>query len=98
MNRKVHRRTLLRLGLAASAGRATSSLAAGASGVPEEKQASSEDTMGVLVDTTLCIGCRKCEEACNRRNHLPRTAESFSDRDVLRSFRRPPDTPYTAVN
>ncbi|HSA24233.1 MAG TPA: hypothetical protein P5076_22420, partial [Myxococcota bacterium] len=29
-----------------------------------------------LVDLTLCIGCRKCEEACNRANHLPRPARS----------------------
>jgi len=98
MNRKVNRRTLLKLGLAASAGTATSSLAAGESQAPEEKQAPSEDTMGVRVDTTLCIGCRKCEEACNRRNHLPRTAESFSDRDILRSFRRPTETAFTVIN
>ncbi len=98
MNRKVNRRTLLKLGLAASAGTATSALAAGESGAPEEKQAPSEDTMGVLVDTTLCIGCRKCEEACNRRNHLPRTAESFSDRDILRSFRRPTESAFTVIN
>ncbi len=52
----------------------------------------------MLVDTTLCIGCRKCEEACNRRNHLPRTADSFSDRDVLRTFRRPSETAFTVVN
>ncbi len=54
--------------------------------------------MGVLVDTTICIGCRKCEEACNRRNRLPRSVEPFSDRDVLRSFRRPSVTAFTVVN
>jgi len=58
----------------------------------------SPDSVGVLVDTTLCIGCRKCEEACNRRNHLPRTAASFSDRGVLRSFRRPTTSAFTVVN
>ena len=52
----------------------------------------------MLVDTTLCIGCRKCEEACNRSNHLPRTAQSFSDRDVLRRFRRPSDVAFTVIN
>jgi Fe-S-cluster-containing dehydrogenase component len=62
------------------------------------KQARSPDMVGVLVDTTLCIGCRKCEEACNRRNNLPRTAESFSDREALRSFRRPSETAFTVVN
>jgi len=98
MNRKVHRRTLLKLGLAASAGTAGASLVAGASAAPEAMPAPPDNTMGVLVDTTLCIGCRKCEEACNRRNHLPRTAESFSDRDILRSFRRPTESAFTVVN
>ena len=98
MNRKVNRRTLLKLGLAASAGTATSAMAAGGPQAPQAAEVRSEDTVGVLVDTTLCIGCRKCEEACNRRNHLPRTAESFSDRDVLRSFRRPSETAFTVIN
>ena len=26
----------------------------------------SEDRMGVLVDTTVCIGCRRCEWACKK--------------------------------
>jgi formate dehydrogenase iron-sulfur subunit len=98
MNKKLNRRTLLRLGLAATAGGSTLSLAVGASQTQEEKQAPSADHMGVLVDTTLCIGCRKCEEACNRRNNLPRTAESFSNREILRSFRRPSETAFTVVN
>lgn len=58
----------------------------------------SPDYVGVLVDTTLCIGCRKCEEACNRRNQLPRTAEPFSDREALRTFRRPSENAFTVVN
>ena len=95
---KVNRRTMLKLGLAATAGASPRRVAAGESQTPTEKPASSPDYVGVLVDTTLCIGCRKCEEACNRRNHLPRTAESFSDRGILRSFRRPTDTAFTVVN
>jgi len=95
---KVNRRTVLKLGLAAAAGASPNRVAAGESQTPKEKPASSPDYAGVLVDTTLCIGCRKCEEACNRRNHLPRRAESFSDRDILRSFRRPTDTAFTVVN
>jgi formate dehydrogenase iron-sulfur subunit len=94
----LNRRTLLKLGIAATSGVAAPALAAQEAQTAKEKPASSPDYVGVLVDTTLCIGCRKCEEACNRRNHLPRTAESFSDRDVLRSFRRPTDTAFTVVN
>jgi formate dehydrogenase iron-sulfur subunit len=98
MDMQLNRRALLKLGLAATSGAATTALAAGASQTPKEELSSSSGYVGVLVDTTLCIGCRKCEEACNRRNHLPRTAESFSDRDILRSFRRPTETAFTVVN
>jgi formate dehydrogenase iron-sulfur subunit len=95
---KLNRRALLKLGLAATSGAAVPALAAQEPKPSKAKPASSPDYVGVLVDTTLCIGCRKCEEACNRRNHLPRTAESFSDRDVLRTFRRPTETAFTVVN
>ena len=98
MEKKFNRRTLLRLGLAATAGGSVPSLAVGAPQKPEEKQAPPPDHVGVLVDTTLCIGCRKCEEACNRRNNLPRTTEPFSDREILRTFRRPSETAFTVVN
>lgn len=54
--------------------------------------------VGCLVDTTLCIGCRKCEEACNRRNKLPRPEASFTDRSVFRRERRPVDKAFTVVN
>jgi len=89
-----NRRTLLKLGLLSTSALAGAPGAAGAS--PSEPPRS--DSMGVLADTTLCIGCRKCEEACNRRNRLPRGVESFADRDVLRSFRRPSATAFTVVN
>jgi formate dehydrogenase iron-sulfur subunit len=94
----LNRRALLTLGLAATSGVAVSALAANEPEAKKEKPAASQDYVGVLVDTTLCIGCRKCEEACNRRNHLPRTAESFADRDVLRAFRRPTENAFTVVN
>jgi formate dehydrogenase iron-sulfur subunit len=28
-------------------------------------------SMAILTDTTLCIGCEKCVEACRQENHLP---------------------------
>jgi formate dehydrogenase iron-sulfur subunit len=98
MEKKLNRRTLLRLGLAATAGASAAPLVAQEAQGRKEEAAPSPDYVGVLVDTTLCIGCRKCEEACNRRNHLPRTAESFSDRDILRTFRRPSESAFTVVN
>ncbi len=94
----VNRRTVLKLGVAAAATAVPGRAAAGETEPSPPVRPPSPEYVGVLADTTLCIGCRKCEEACNRRNHLPRTPESFSDRDVLRSFRRPTDTAFTVVN
>ncbi len=94
----VDRRTLLKLGLTAASGAAGTTLAAQEPKTATPGTAPSAAYMGVLVDTTLCIGCRKCEEACNRRNNLPRTAEAFSDRDILRTFRRPTEHAFTVVN
>jgi formate dehydrogenase iron-sulfur subunit len=92
------RRRLLNLGVAASSVAATAAWATEKEKQPKEDGGPVPDYASVLVDTTLCIGCRKCEEACNRRNHLPRTAESFADRDVLRTFRRPTENAFTVVN
>jgi Fe-S-cluster-containing dehydrogenase component len=94
----LNRRALLTLGLAATAGAVPGRVAAGESQAPKDARPSSPNYVGVLVDTTLCIGCRKCEEACSRRNHLPRTAESFADRNAFRSLRRPTESAFTVVN
>jgi Fe-S-cluster-containing dehydrogenase component len=52
----------------------------------------------VLHDTTLCIGCRKCEAACNEVNGLPAPERPFDDRSVLDEHRRTDDKTYTVVN
>jgi formate dehydrogenase iron-sulfur subunit len=95
---QVDRRALLKLGLTAASGAAASTLMAQEPKTATPESEPSAAYVGVLVDTTLCIGCRKCEEACNRRNNLPRTAETFADRDVLRTFRRPTENAFTVVN
>lgn len=57
------------------------------------------DRLGVLVDTTLCIGCRKCEWACNDANSLPNQHITFfDDQLVLQEQRRLTDTQFTVVN
>jgi formate dehydrogenase iron-sulfur subunit len=56
------------------------------------------DSVGCLVDLTRCIGCRKCEEACNRVNGLPEPDRSFEDYTVLDRERRPDEKTYTVVN
>lgn len=53
---------------------------------------------GVLHDTTLCIGCRKCEQACNKVNELPQPEKSFEDLTVLDQKRRTQADSYTVVN
>ena len=53
---------------------------------------------GVLFDNTRCIGCRRCEEACNRVNELPAPDRRFDDYSVLEQPRRTTDKTYTVVN
>ena len=53
---------------------------------------------GVLFDNTRCIGCRKCEEGCNKVNELPGPDEAFSDLSVLEKERRTTAKSYTVVN
>jgi Fe-S-cluster-containing dehydrogenase component len=56
------------------------------------------DSLGVLFDATRCIGCRKCEEACNKVNELPAPPKPFSDLAVLDRRRRTDAKTYTVVN
>lgn len=53
---------------------------------------------GVLFDNTRCIGCRKCEEGCNKVNELPLPERSFDDLSVLENRRRTTAKTYTVVN
>jgi Fe-S-cluster-containing dehydrogenase component len=49
----------------------------------------------MLVDTTLCVGCRGCEAACAEANHNPPPAESD---EVLSKRRETTETAFTVVN
>ena len=53
---------------------------------------------GVLYDSTRCIGCRKCEEGCNRVNELPAPDRAFDDLSVMDVERRTTAKAYTIVN
>ena len=54
---------------------------------------------GALFDTTLCVGCGKCEWACNQANRLPAAPlEEFEDKSVFEEQRRPHAEAYTVVN
>lgn len=59
----------------------------------------SDDRLGVLVDTTVCIGCRRCEYACKKAHHLPYdSVETYDDRSAFANMRRPDETALTVVN
>ncbi len=56
---------------------------------------------GVLVDTTVCIGCRRCEWACKETNKLPNQRplkEYEKDQTVFQTLRRTHADTYTVVN
>jgi Fe-S-cluster-containing dehydrogenase component/Ni/Fe-hydrogenase subunit HybB-like protein len=55
-------------------------------------------SIGVLHDISRCIGCRKCEDACNKVNDLPLPKRPFDDLKVLKRQRRPHANEYTVVN
>jgi Fe-S-cluster-containing dehydrogenase component len=80
----------------AAAGITQLALPAGAS---ESASGRLDEQVGVLVDTTKCIGCRKCEYACARANR-PSGASvvEFNDMSVLDAPRRMTVDALTVVN
>lgn len=64
---EISRRSLLKAVAVATAGSAATTLA------PEEAQAdalSSDETVGMLYDSTKCVGCKACMGACNEANNI----------------------------
>lgn len=58
-----------------------------------------DDRLGVLVDLTVCIGCRRCEWACCRAHGQPcGPVSSYDDDTVFDHERRPGPDHYTVVN
>ena len=65
----------------------------------EPENVLSDDRMGVLVDTTLCVGCRSCEWACKVAHELPtEPLPEYEDRSAFAERRRPDDRALTVVN
>lgn len=93
---RLNRRAFLQKTLALGAG-LSSGLPASAKAGP--KNSLSPDRMGVLVDTTVCIGCRSCEWACKSAHDMPTPPlESYQDRAAFEHMRRPDDSALTVVN
>jgi formate dehydrogenase iron-sulfur subunit len=64
-----------------------------------EDKINCDESYGVLVDTVVCIGCRKCEWACNQEHGLSdKDLASFEDKSVFKEHRRPDKNAYTVVN
>ena len=55
-----------------------------------------EEFVGVLTDTTRCIGCRTCEVACAEAHGLP--VPDVQNDGALEAERRTSDTQWTVVN
>ena len=87
---KLDRRTFFKVAGVTAAGLVPASAEA-ANVVP------SKDAMGVLVDTTRCIGCRGCEAACAEANGLPYT-EPLPGADVFAQWREKGPDAFTVVN
>ena len=59
----------------------------------------SPNRLGVLVDTTVCIGCRNCEWACKTAHGMETPPlETYEDPKPLEQMRRPDETALTVVN
>jgi formate dehydrogenase iron-sulfur subunit len=64
-----------------------------------DPEAHSNDRYGVLVDTTVCIGCRNCEWACKTVHNMPSEGfNTYKDREIFKNFRRPDPSALTVVN
>ncbi len=79
---------------------ATGSVAlAGTAQAGESPSTNGEEQVGVLVDTTKCIGCRKCEYACARANRSGEVSvKEFDDASVFEQPRRMKAGTLTVVN
>lgn len=88
------REFLKMIGAAGAAGAVPAQASRAASG-PEP----SPDWLGMLTDLSVCIGCRKCEFACQESNGLPHNGiGEFEDDSVFEKKRRPEANRFTVVN
>jgi formate dehydrogenase iron-sulfur subunit len=61
-----------------------------------QESSGGKEFKGVLVDTTRCIGCRSCEEACAEAHDLP--VPDIGDESVFKEKRDTSITQLTVVN
>jgi Fe-S-cluster-containing dehydrogenase component len=90
---KLNRRTFLKVCGATSA----AGLLAQANKARAATHPAADDTVGMLVDTTRCVGCRACEAACSEANGLPEPA-MLGEEKALEARRTTDSHTYTVVN
>ena len=89
------RRTFLKgLGMGITVAAPGSSLLPGR--LEAKEVAASKEFMGVLVDTTRCVGCRSCEMACAEAHAMP--VPDISDTSAFEKIRQTSVTQWTVVN
>lgn len=62
------------------------------------KKGAPPNAYGCLVDLTVCVGCRMCEDACNRVNGLGPVVQRIDNRTIFDRNRRPEVDAFTVVN
>jgi formate dehydrogenase iron-sulfur subunit len=91
----IDRRTFLKgLGTGIAASVPCSSLLTGS--LEAKEVAGGKEFMGVLVDTTRCVGCRSCEMACAESHGMP--IPDIGDASALEKIRPTSVTQWTVVN
>ena len=64
-----------------------------------EKALEGEVFQGILVDTTRCIGCRRCEKACAEVNYLPvPDISEKANEAIFKMHRQTSEIQYTTTN
>src|SRR5512135_2647415 len=90
---KLSRRGFLRV--AGITGTAALGIGASRARAVTQADAAGENESAMLVDTTLCAGCRGCEAACAEANGLPAPS---ADEAVLKTRRDTGPEAFTVVN
>jgi len=89
---KLGRRTFLQMGAAGTAALTVTPVTAKAFG---REEVPGEGERAVLVDTTVCVGCRGCEAACAEANGLP---DPVADAEAYATRRPTGPNSFTVVN
>lgn len=92
----INRRTFLKILGAGIVGGGMAGVASGNLSASPKPAPSPKEFLGILVDTTRCVGCRSCEAGCAEANHLP--VPDISDTSVFETRRKTTLDQWMVVN